>query len=123
MPTADDRRRHPRADDLGIEATVLVRDNAGVTLFIDNISVGGCSLVGPITLVVGDRVQILFEVDDTPIDVSAEVVRAERVDILNDRVAVKFIDVQAGTHELIERLVARAIELEIDQLAQGEFES
>lgn len=120
-PEDTDRRRHPRADVLGIEATVLVRDNAGVTLLIDNISVGGCSLVGPITLVVGDRVQILFEVDDTPIDVTAEVVRAEHLDILNDRIAVTFIDVQAGTHELIQRLVARAIELELDQLEHGEL--
>jgi hypothetical protein len=44
------------------------------------------------------------------------------VDILNDRIGVTFIDVQAGTNELIQRLVSRAIELEIDQLAHGEFD-
>jgi len=48
---------------------VLARHNPGVTFSIENISVNGCSLVGPLTLSVGDRVQILFEVDGSPIDV------------------------------------------------------
>lgn len=114
-----ERRRDPRAGDLVIQATVLARHNPGVTFSIENISVGGCSMVGPITLFVGDRVQILFEVDGSPIDVSAEVIRAEHLDILNDRIAVKFVDVQPPTRELIQRLVTDAIEREIDQLERA----
>lgn len=98
---------------------MLARHNRGATFSIENISVGGCSLVGPITLSVGDRVQILFEVDGSPIDVSAEVVRADHLDIVNDRIAVKFLDVQDAAHELIQRLVAKAIEREIEQLERA----
>jgi c-di-GMP-binding flagellar brake protein YcgR len=114
-----ERRQDPRAEDLGIEATVLARHNPGVTFSIENISVGGCSLVGAITLAIGERVQILFEVDDTPIDVSAEVVRADHLDILNDRISVMFIDVREATREMIQRLVARALELACDQIEHG----
>jgi len=99
-----------------------VRHNPGVTFEIENISVGGCSLVGPSTLSVGDRVQILFEVDGSPIDVSAEVIRAERVDIMNDHIAVKFIDVEDATHERIQRLVTKAIEREVEQLEREDSE-
>lgn len=111
-----ERRGDPRADEL--HATVLVRFNPGVTFAVENISIGGCSMVGPITLSIGDRVQILFEVDDAPVELLAEVVRAEHVDILNDRIAVRFIEVQHATRELIQRLVARALELACAQIEQ-----
>ena len=123
MCPEDDRRRHPRADDLGIQATVLARHNSCAAFSIENISIGGCSLIGPITVSVGDRVQILFDVDGSPLDVSAEVVRAEHLDILNDRIAVTFLDVPAAARDLIQRLVTNAIEREIDQLERdGDLE-
>jgi hypothetical protein len=95
-PPTDDRRRDPRVGDLSIHATVLARHNEGAGFTIDDISAGGALLIGPLTLSIGERVQILFEVDQRPLDVSAEVVRVERLDMMNDRVAVRFVDSEAS---------------------------
>jgi len=53
-------------------------------------------LLGPLTLSVGERVQILFELDQRPLDVAADVVRVERLDMMRDRVAVRFVDSEAS---------------------------
>lgn len=62
--------------------------------------------MGPLTLEVGERVQVLFEVEGTPIDVEARVIRAERQDIINDRVAVAFENLSGEKRSLIHQLVS-----------------
>ncbi len=108
-PPADDRRRDPRAGALSIHATVLARHNNGAAFTIEDISAGGASLIGPLTLSVGERVQILFEVDQRPLDVSADVVRVERLDMMLDRVAVRFVDSEAS-RATIAAVVAKLLE-------------
>lgn len=110
-----ERRAHPRAD-VSTTAIVLARHNAGVELVIDSISVGGARLVGEIAVVVGEYVQILFESDGHPIDVRGEVVRAEKVDMVTDHVALRFVDTSDETKELLRRLVERLLEIEEETL-------
>ena len=107
----DERREHPRVD-VTARAVVLVRHNAGTECLIDSISMGGARLVGPLTLAVGEHVQVLFEVDGTPIDVEGEVVRAERQDVMNDRIAIAFKNVSESTRLLLHKLVVTSLDRE-----------
>lgn len=86
-------------------------------MLIESISTGGALLVGPLTLDRGEQVQILFEIDDHPIDVVGEVVRSENHDVMTDRVAIKFINMNAETRMLVRELVRRTLELEECQRA------
>ena len=107
----NERRATPRAD-VCMLATVLVRFNDAVALTIENISTGGAHLVGPLAVDLGERVQILFEVDGHPIEVAGEVIRTEMRDMITDRVSVKFVDVDDETTELLRQFVHGAIERE-----------
>lgn len=106
----DERREHPRGD-VTASAMVLARHNAGVAFSIESISVGGARLVGPLTLEAGEDVQLLFELEGTPVEVEGVVVRAERHDIINDRVAISFKNLSAAARALIHRAVVRALDL------------
>jgi hypothetical protein len=110
-----DRREHPRAD---VEATavVLVRHNAGVTMTIESLSVGGARIIGELTVDRGDRVQILFDIAGRPVEVFGEVVRVDKRDIATDRVSVRFVDVAVETRDLIRELVREVIERVADQI-------
>lgn len=112
---SDDRREHARVA-FATSAVVFARHNAGVAFSIESISAGGARLVGPITLGVGERVQLVFEIDGTPIDIEGEVVRAQRQDIVNDRVAVRFENLSNATRAFIHQLVERVLDLECDRL-------
>ena len=107
----DNRREHPRVD-VTTAAVVLARHNTGVAFTIESISAGGARLVGPLTLDVGERVQVLFELAGTPIDVEGEVVRAERHDMMNDRVAIAFKNVSETTRSIIHQIVVTSLDLE-----------
>jgi len=99
---------------------VLARHNAGVELAIDSVSVGGARLIGEITVQVGEQVQILFEIEGQPLDVKAEVVRAEQIDMATDHIAVRFVKLSAKTTELLRALVERILDLEVAKLGDGE---
>lgn len=107
----NNRREHPRVE-VTAHAVILARHNEGVTFTIESISVGGARLVGPLTLEVGERVLVLFEVAGTPIDVEGEVVRAERQDMMNDRVAIAFKNVSETARSLIHQLVLTSLDVE-----------
>lgn len=98
---------------------MLARHNAGVELAIDSISVGGARLVGEITVQIGERVQILFEIDGHPVDVKAEVVRAEQIDLATAHIAVRLLELSHETSELLRKLVQRILDVEEAQLARG----
>lgn len=106
----DERREHARGD-VTASAMVLARHNAGVAFLIESISVGGARLVGPLTLDAGEHVQLLFELEGTPVDVEGVVVRAERHDIMNDRVAISFKNLSDTARVLIHQLVVKALDL------------
>ncbi len=103
-----DRRQHARLEQLAASAVVLARHNRGVSVVIENISIGGVCLVGPLALATGETIQILFELEGHPIDVQGEVVRVNRQDILTDRVSVAFKHLSDCNLELIRRLVEAA---------------
>jgi c-di-GMP-binding flagellar brake protein YcgR len=86
-----ERRTDARVNVLAV-AWVRVRHNEPVKVSLYNVSTSGACLVGPITLAVGERIDVLIEVD-SPIDLRSEVVRAESIDMTTDRVAVRFLDV------------------------------
>lgn len=51
---------------------VLVRHNTGVAMMIENISLGGLQLVGPLTVQPGERLEMLFQCEQKSIDVAGE---------------------------------------------------
>jgi hypothetical protein len=108
---ADNRRQHARAD-ASTTARVLARHNPGATLTIECVSLGGARMVGELTVEIGERVQILFEVEGHPLDVTGEVVRAERVDMATDRVAIRFIGLANAHRDVIRRWVERLLALD-----------
>jgi hypothetical protein len=98
---------------------LLARHNRGITVTVESMSVDGARLAGPTTLDVGERVQVLFEIEGHPLEVHAEVVRVESRDMSNDRIAVRFVEIDDDTRDQIRRLVLRAIELEDQRLGKG----
>lgn len=90
-------------------AVVLVRHNTGVEVTIDSISMGGARFVGPLTVAIGERVQILFEIEETPVEVTAEVVRVEHDNITIDRFAARFVDLDANVRLRIRSLVLKSL--------------
>lgn len=115
MKDGSERREQPRIN-LATNAILLVRHNPGVAFSIESISVGGARLAGPLTLEVGERVQLLFELEGTPIDVEGEVVRVDRPDIMTDRVAVAFRNLTVTSRAVIEQLVRRSLDLESEDV-------
>lgn len=102
----DERREHARGNVTAC-AMVLARHNEGVAFAIERISVGGARFVGPLTLQAGDHVQLLFELEGTPVDVEGVVV-VERHDIINDRVAISFKNLSEATRALIHQIRSAA---------------
>ncbi len=82
-----------------------MRHNAGVQVTIDSISTGGARFVGPLTVAIGECVQILFEIEEIPVEVLAEVVRVDRDNVFNDRFATRFVDLAPAVRARIHRLV------------------
>jgi len=115
--STSERRQHPRVA-ITSSAIVLARHNSGVAFSIESISVGGARLVGPLTLEVGETVQILFELEGTPIDVEGQVARVDRQDIMTDRVAVAFKNLSAEARASIQQLVVRALDLEAELMIE-----
>jgi hypothetical protein len=105
-----EQRKHLRAPALA-RAVVLARHNAGVALTIVSISLGGARLEGEISVVVGERLQILFEIDAQPVEVGGEVVRVEMKDMATDHIAVRFLDLPPEAKQLIRRIVERALDM------------
>jgi hypothetical protein len=105
--TDRDRREHRRVA-ADTTAVVLARHNRGVRVVISSISFGGARLVGEITVAIGERVQILFEIDHQPIEVEGEVVRVEMLDMATDHIAVRFVSCDPTAKDLIRELVERS---------------
>ena len=89
---------------------MLARHNAAVSLTIVSISLGGARLEGEISVGVGERIQILFEIDGQPIDVHGEVVRVEMLDMATDHIAVRFLDPSPDARGSIREMVERAVD-------------
>src|SRR5690606_19486348 len=76
---------------------------------VENLSVTGARLVGPMPMTVGQRLRVTFALDGVSVDVLADVVRVQSPNLLTDRAAVRFVDVCARSRSAIAALVARAL--------------
>jgi hypothetical protein len=90
-----------------VTAVVRAANHYGVEFKIESISNDGACLAGPLCLLAGERIQILFELDAGLVDLSAEVTHVDPHDGSIYRVAVVFRDVSLSSRYLIARLVAR----------------
>ena len=107
----DERRATPRIA-TGMNAFILARHNDGIAFVIECLSLGGARLTGPLTLDVGELVHIMFEIDDRPLHIAGEVVRVESLNIVTDRIAVRFVSLADDARESIRALVLRTLEEE-----------
>lgn len=97
-----------------IDATVAVGKRAAVAFTIENISVTGAKMQGPLTLRLKDRVTISFVAEQERIEVQADVVRVDTADLMNDEIAVHFV---APTEEItakIAALIGKALDKEVE---------
>jgi hypothetical protein len=113
----EDRRRHPRAN-VCASAVVLARHNRGIMMSVDRLSISGASLAGPLSVDRGEHVQIMFEIDGHPIELTGLVIRVEARGLMADQVAVEFVDVPEPARALIDGLVTRTLEREGNELAR-----
>jgi len=100
-----ERRRELRVA-VSITAIAMLKKQA-VRLCIDNLSASGANLIGATDAVVGDLVQLLFEIEDMPIDVAARVVRCERA----SRFSVEFLDLDDRIRAHLRAFVKQQISL------------
>jgi hypothetical protein len=76
---------------------------------IDNLSLGGARLIGSMALRLGQHVDIELELDTGPVKVTCEVVRVDTPDLLEDQIAVRFIDPPFDVKSAIREVVMREL--------------
>ena len=97
-----------------IEATVAHGKRAPVAFTIENISVTGAKMQGPLTLKLKERITIVFFSENERIEVQADVVRVDTADLLNDEIAVHFVTPSDEVTAKIAALVDKALDKEIE---------
>lgn len=108
-PTAvlEERRAAPRVA-TSLAATITA-GRRKIELTVENLSVTGARLVGPMPMTVGQRLRVTFVLDGVSVDVLADVVRVQSPNLLTDRAAVRFVDVCPRSRAAIAALVANAL--------------
>lgn len=86
-------------------------------------SVTGARLTGPLTLAKGQKLSVTFTAEGSSVTIEVEVVRVDTADLMNDQVAVHFINVPDDAKAPIEEFVRRRLEEEEAQARQAEFAS
>jgi hypothetical protein len=76
---------------------------------IDNLSLGGARLIGTMALRLGQRIDVEFDLDAGPVKVTGEVVRVDTPDLLEDQIAIRFVDLEADVRTAIRETVARKL--------------
>jgi hypothetical protein len=88
----------------------VVRLGPRATQFtIDNLSLGGARLIGSMALRLGQRVDIELVLDTDPLALVGEVVRVDTPDLLEDQIAVRFVDPPACAKAAIRDVVVRRL--------------
>jgi hypothetical protein len=83
---------------------------------IDNLSLGGARLVGSMVLRLGQHIDIEFNLDSGPVKVTGEVVRVDTPDLIEDQIAVRFLELQPEVRIAIRDTVMRQLaDHEIDE--------
>jgi hypothetical protein len=97
-----------------IEARVAIGKRAPVAFTIENISVTGAKMQGPLTLRLQDRITIVFFDDKDRIEIQADVVRVDTADLLTDEIAVAFVTPSDEVTARIAALIGKALDKEIE---------
>jgi hypothetical protein len=107
-------RRDPRIR-TNTRATVWFGSRAA-PFTIDNLSLGGARLVGSMVLRLGQHIDIEFNLDSGPVKVTGEVVRVDTPDLIEDQIAVRFLELQPEVRIAIRDTVMRQLaDHEIDE--------
>src|SRR5512142_2004402 len=89
---------------------------APVPFTIENISVTGAKMQGPLTLRLKDRITIVFFAERERIEIQADVVRVDTADLLNDEIAVQVVppsdEVTAKIAAMIDKSPDKEIEVD-----------
>jgi hypothetical protein len=99
------KQRSGRRAVVQLPAVVVVR-NRCVDFVIDNISSSGARLAGPLTLELGQHIEMSFVLDTTTVVLAAEIVRVHTTDLVTDQIAVRFVEPSAETVTQIDIFVA-----------------
>jgi hypothetical protein len=103
-----EQRSAPR---VGISTRATVSEGRRSAAFtIDSLSISGARLVGPLVLKLGQRIEIVLQLDTGPIQVDAEVVRVDTPDLMTDQIAVRFVDPSPETRASIREVVRQRLE-------------
>ena len=106
----DDEPTRAQRVPTSIVATVTAGKRSGVRFRIENISITGAKLEGPLTIGKGERIGILFEAEGTSVQLTAEVVRVDSPDLMTDQIAARFIDPSPEAQAAIETLVNKILD-------------
>jgi hypothetical protein len=90
-------------------AATVIAGKRMIDFTVENLSVTGARLVGPMPMTVGQRLRVTFSLDGVSVDVLADVVRVQSPNLLTDRAAVRFVDVCAHARAAIAALVANGL--------------
>jgi hypothetical protein len=106
LPPPNKPLRAPRAQ-IQISAKVTAGKRKDVTFTIENLSVSGAKMEGPLAIALKQTIGIVFEAEGKFVSVQAEVVRVDTADLMTDQIAVQFIDPSPETKEAIRALVEK----------------
>ncbi|MBA3458948.1 MAG: PilZ domain-containing protein [Deltaproteobacteria bacterium] len=109
-PPPDDEPTRAQRVPTSIVATVTAGKRSGVRFRIENISITGAKLEGPLTLGKGEKIGILFEAEGTSVQLVAEIVRVDSPDLMTDQIAARFVDPSPEAQQTIETLVNKLLE-------------
>ena len=102
-----DRRRHPRASVVDVEATVSCRGTS-VMCSVESLSVGGARLIGALHVAPGERLHLtLAWCEQEAYALDAHVLRADDRGDGTSVVALQFTRVAPAIHDAIQQLVAQ----------------
>ncbi|MDB4956926.1 MAG: hypothetical protein JWO36_4495 [Myxococcales bacterium] len=105
-----ERRHYSRASDTGAKAVVLARVSQTATFDVECLSAGGARLLGHLSLVSGEKIKMLIELDGIQISVEARVLRTDVGDDRSDRFAVAFQNLPPQIQDRIQRFVDDLVE-------------
>jgi hypothetical protein len=100
-------RATPRVD-TNTRATVT-KGTRKVPFTINNLSLGGARLVGPLALQKGQRIEITLELDSGTVSVIGEVVRVDTPDLMDDQIAVRFLEPSPEARAAVRDVVMRTL--------------
>jgi hypothetical protein len=111
-------RAHPRV--VTNTRAYIVSGSRHTKFTIDNLSVGGARLIGTLALRLGQRIHVVLDLDIGLVEVDAEVVRVDTPDLLEDQIAIRFVDATPEVRTALREVVARVLERQVEAEQKAE---